>query len=136
MTFNEISISCICGKVGAIFYFSAFYTSIIWCWHLLPDTILWKCLNAGFQQFEAYSTTSPCPQSLCITFYIAPSSSSYCMAQTVWNLRLDTLEEWYQETNVSTIFLTKREHENEKNIPNFSTDGFKNAKKPGKISHF
>ena len=28
---------------------------------------------------------------------------SYCMPQTVGHVRLDTLEEWYQEANVSTI---------------------------------
>ena len=34
----------------------------------------------------------------------------YCMPQTVGHVRLDTLEEWYQEANVSTILLTDREH--------------------------
>jgi len=28
-----------CGKVGIFFQFSSFYWSIIWCSHLLPDTI-------------------------------------------------------------------------------------------------
>jgi len=42
-------------KLGIFFHFSAFYRSIIWCWHLLPDTIPLKCLNAGFKQFGAYS---------------------------------------------------------------------------------
>jgi len=44
-------------------------------------------------------------------------------------LRLDTLEEWYQETNVSTILLTYRKQKKEKNIPNCSTDGLKNLEK-------
>ena len=58
------------------------------------------------------------------------------MPQTVCNLRLDTLEEWYQEANVSTILLTNRKQENEKKkIPNFSTDEHENAEKV-KISHF
>ena len=34
----------------------------------------------------------------------------YCMPQTVGHVCLDTLEEWYQEANVSTILLTDREH--------------------------
>ena len=51
------------------------------------------------------------------------------MPQTVWNLRLDTLEEWYQEANASTILLTYRKHQNEKNIHNFSTDELKNLEK-------
>ena len=33
---------------------------------------------------------------------------TYCVPQTVCNMRLDTLEEWYQEANVSTILLTNR----------------------------
>ena len=37
-------------------------------------------------------------------------SITYCMPQTVGHVRLDTLEEWYQEANVSTILLTDREH--------------------------
>ena len=42
-------------KLGIFFHFSALYRSIIWCWHLLPDTIPLRCLSAHVQQFEAYS---------------------------------------------------------------------------------
>ena len=34
----------------------------------------------------------------------------YCVPQTVCNMCLDTLEEWYQEANVITICLTNRKH--------------------------
>ena len=61
----------------------------------------------------------------------------YCVPKTVCNMRLDTLEVWYQEANVSTLLLVIRPQALKwKNTPNFSTDGLKNAKKNGKISHF
>ena len=34
----------------------------------------------------------------------------YCMPQTVGHVHLDTLEDWFQEANVSTILLTSRKH--------------------------
>ena len=35
---------------------------------------------------------------------------STTVPQTVCNMRLDTLEEWYQESNVGTILLTYGKH--------------------------
>ena len=43
-------------KFWIFFHFSALYRSIIWCWHLLPDTIPLRCLSAHVQQFGAYSS--------------------------------------------------------------------------------
>ena len=34
----------------------------------------------------------------------------YSIPQTVRHVRLDTLEEWFQEANVSNILLTDRKH--------------------------
>ena len=42
-------------NLGIFFHFRAFYWSIVWCWHLLPDTIPLKCLNACCKQFGAHS---------------------------------------------------------------------------------
>ena len=44
-------------KLGIFFHFSAFFRSIIWCWHWLPDSVPLQCLNTGCKQFEAHSTT-------------------------------------------------------------------------------
>ena len=114
---------------GYFSHFSAFHRSIIWCWHLILDTIPLKCLNAGFKQFRAYSRVLGLACNVSWRNARQYYHEEYCMPETVWNLRLDTLEEWYQEANVSTILLTNRKHKNEKNIPNFSTDGLKNLEK-------
>ena len=60
----------------------------------------------------------------------------YCVPQTVCNMRLDTLEEWYQEANVSTILLTKRKPKNEKKYPQLFHRWTEEIQKKGKMSHF